>query len=56
MSAELKDRHFVQVTYSLGAVTKSDLDKALAVADAIEDEAIIRKAALQTQPFSNYCE
>jgi hypothetical protein len=38
---------FVQKTYSLGAEQHFRWDKALAAADAIEDEEVIRKMALR---------
>jgi hypothetical protein len=40
-------RRFVQKTYSLGAEQNFRWDKALAVADAIEDEELIRKLSLR---------
>jgi hypothetical protein len=40
-------RRFVQKTYSLGAEQHFRWEKALATADAIEDEEIIRKLALR---------
>ena len=40
-------QRFVQKTYSLGAERFFRWDKALAVADAIEDEELIRKMALR---------
>jgi hypothetical protein len=42
-----KRRRFVQKTYSLGAEQHFRWDKALAAADAIEDEELIRKMALR---------
>jgi uncharacterized protein (DUF433 family) len=44
--AERSRRRFVQETFSLGAKQGFRRDKALAMADAIEDEEIIRKLAL----------
>jgi hypothetical protein len=40
-------RRFVQKTYSMGAEQLFRWDKALAVADAIEDEELVRKLALR---------
>ena len=40
-------RRFVQKTYSLGAEQNFRWDKALAAADAIEDEELARKLALR---------
>ena len=40
-------RRFIQQTYSLGAEQYFRWDKALAVADAIEDEELSRKLSLQ---------
>jgi hypothetical protein len=40
-------RRFVQKTYSLGAEEHFQWDKALAAADAIEDEELLRKIALR---------
>jgi hypothetical protein len=40
-------RRFVQKTYSLGAEQPFRWDKALAMADALEDEELIRKLALR---------
>jgi len=40
-------RRFVQKTYSLGTEQNFRWDKALAAADALEDEEIIRKLALR---------
>jgi len=40
-------RRFVQKTYSLGAEEQFRWDKALAVAEAIEDEEILRKLSLR---------
>jgi hypothetical protein len=40
-------RRFVQKTYSLGAEEQFRWDKALAVAEAIEDEEIVRKLSLR---------
>ena len=40
-------RRFVQKTYSLGSEQLFRWDKALAIADAIEDEELIRKLALK---------
>ena len=40
-------RRFTQTTYSLGAEQYFRWDKALAVADAIEDEELRRKLSLQ---------
>jgi hypothetical protein len=40
-------RRFVQKTYSLGPEQHFRWDKALAAADAIEDEELIRKLALR---------
>ena len=40
-------RRFVQKTYSLGAEQHFRWEKAMATADAIEDEEIIRKLALR---------
>jgi hypothetical protein len=42
-----KKRRFVQKTYSLGGAPSFPWDKALAAADAIEDEELIRKMALR---------
>lgn len=42
-----KRRRFVQKTYSLGGEPNFRRDKALAAADAIEDEELIRKMALR---------
>jgi uncharacterized protein (DUF433 family) len=47
-SAETSRGHFVQETFSLGAEQGFRCDKALAMADAIEDEEIARKLALNT--------
>jgi uncharacterized protein (DUF433 family) len=44
--AERRRGRFVQETFSLGAKQGFRWDKALATADAIEDEEIIRKLAL----------
>ena len=41
-----KKRRFVQKTYSLGAEQHFRWDKALAAADAIEDEELTRKLSL----------
>lgn len=43
----LDSRLFIQETYSLGAEQHFRWDKALAVADAIEDEELSRKLSLQ---------
>ncbi len=40
-------RRFVQEPYSLGVEQYFRWDKALAVADAIEDEELLRKISLQ---------
>jgi hypothetical protein len=40
-------RRFVQKTYSLGSQENFRWEKALAAADAIEDEELIRKLALR---------
>ena len=42
-----RKRRFVQKTYSLGAEQHFRWDKALAAADAIEDEELVRKLALR---------
>jgi hypothetical protein len=42
-----RKRRFVQKTYSLGAEQLFRWDKALAVADAIEDEELVRKLSLR---------
>jgi hypothetical protein len=42
-----KRRRFVQKTYSLGGEPSFPWDKALAAADTIEDEELIRKMALR---------
>jgi hypothetical protein len=42
-----KRRRFIQKTYSLGSEQLFRWDKALAAADAIEDEELIRKMALR---------
>lgn len=39
-------KRFVQKTYNMGVREGINLDKALALADALEDEAILRKMAL----------
>jgi uncharacterized protein (DUF433 family) len=44
--AEMSRGRFVQETFSLGTEQGFRLDKALALADAIEDEEITRKLAL----------
>jgi hypothetical protein len=44
--ARHRKRRFVQKTYSMGAVQHFRWDKALAVADAIEDEELVRKLEL----------
>jgi uncharacterized protein (DUF433 family) len=44
--AEVRSGRFMQETFSLGAEQGFRWDKALAMADAIEDEEIIRKLAL----------
>jgi len=46
-SRSRKRRRFVQKTYSLGAEQHFRWDKALAAADAIEDEELLRKLALR---------
>ena len=45
--AARRRRRFVQKTYSLGAEQHFRWDKALAAADAIEDEELVRKLALR---------
>jgi len=42
-----RKKRFVQKTFSLGAEQNFRWDKALAAADAIEDEELIRKLALR---------
>ena len=42
-----RKRRFVQKTYSLGAEQLFRWDKALAAADAIEDEELVRKLSLR---------
>jgi hypothetical protein len=42
-----RSRKFVQKTYSMGKEQYFRWDKALAMADALEDEEIIRKMSLQ---------
>jgi hypothetical protein len=42
-----RKRRFVQKTYSLGPEQNFRWDKALAAADAIEDEELIRKVSLR---------
>jgi hypothetical protein len=42
-----RSRRFVQKTYSLGANADFRWDKALAMADAMEDEEIFRKLSLR---------
>ncbi len=42
-----RSRRFVQKTYSLGANTEFRWDKSLAMADAMEDEEILRKISLR---------
>jgi hypothetical protein len=39
-------KRFVQKTYAMGAVVGVNLDKALSLADAMEDEELIRKMML----------
>ena len=39
-------KRFVQKTYAMGAIEGVNLDKALALADALEDEERIRKMQL----------
>ena len=40
-------KRFVQKTYAMGAVAGVNLDKALSLADAMEDEELIRKMMLR---------
>jgi len=42
-----RKRRFVQKTYSMGSEQHFRWDKALAAADALEDEAIVRKLGLR---------
>ncbi len=44
--ARPRKRKFIQRTYPMGALQNFRWDKALAVADAMEDEEIIRKMSL----------
>jgi len=46
-SGARRKRRFVQKTYSLGAEQLFRWDKALAAADAIEDEELVRKLSLR---------
>lgn len=47
MESKPKKRRFVQTTSHMGAEQNFRWDKALAVADAIEDEEIVRKLSLR---------
>jgi hypothetical protein len=46
-SRQTRPRRFIQKTYDLGATEDFRWDKALAMADAMEDEEIIRKMSLR---------
>jgi hypothetical protein len=46
-----RKRRFVQKTYSLGAEQHFRWDMALAAADAIEDEELVRKLAITSRAF-----
>jgi len=47
LPAARRRRRFVQRTYSLGSEQHFRWDKALAAADAIEDEELVRKLSLR---------